>query len=205
MRTLALDCATEACTVALFEGDELLDHRHETIGRGHAERLVPMIAELDGRGRAQRIRVGLGPGSFTGARIALSTARSLAIAWSSEVEGFSTVALLAATARRQLGAIAMTVVTNAGHGEVLVQSFEADGSPIDEVRSMPIDAIDRSHLQAVLVGNRSQILSDQANERSATAHAILPDARDALGIDPSGLTRRLAPIYARPPDATPRK
>ena len=59
MRTLAIDCATRACSVALFEGDrlDLVDNRHEILGRGHAERLVPMIAELPGKGRANRICV----------------------------------------------------------------------------------------------------------------------------------------------------
>ena len=42
---LAIDCATEACSAALFEDGALLDGRYEILGRGHAERLVPMIAE----------------------------------------------------------------------------------------------------------------------------------------------------------------
>ena len=66
MRTLAIDCATEACSAALFEGGSLVAGTFEVIGRGHAERLVPMIAELPGKGRAERIVVSLGPGSFTG-------------------------------------------------------------------------------------------------------------------------------------------
>ena len=55
MRVLAIDCATEVCSAALFDGAERLDGRCETIGRGHAERLVPMIAELPDKGRADRI------------------------------------------------------------------------------------------------------------------------------------------------------
>ena len=45
-RTLVIECATEACSVALFAGEDLLlvDYRHEMLGRGHAERLIPMIA-----------------------------------------------------------------------------------------------------------------------------------------------------------------
>ena len=48
---LAFDTSSAACTVALFDGDgTCLAHRDELIGRGHSERLVPMIAELlDGR------------------------------------------------------------------------------------------------------------------------------------------------------------
>ena len=81
MRSLAIETATEACSVALFDGDKVVDGRHEVLGRGHAERLVPMIAELPDKGRAQRILVSLGPGSFTGVRIGLAVARALGIAW----------------------------------------------------------------------------------------------------------------------------
>ena len=66
MRMLAIECATEACSLALFEGGTLLDRRHEILGRGHAEHLVPLIASLPGKGRADEIRVSLGPGSFLG-------------------------------------------------------------------------------------------------------------------------------------------
>jgi tRNA A37 threonylcarbamoyladenosine modification protein TsaB len=52
VRTLAIETATEACSAALFADGALLDGRYEVIGRGHAERLVPMIAELPGRARA---------------------------------------------------------------------------------------------------------------------------------------------------------
>ena len=64
-----IDCATPACSVALFEDEELISGTFEVLGRGHAERLVPMIADLPERGRASSIAVARGPGSFTGVRI----------------------------------------------------------------------------------------------------------------------------------------
>ncbi|HWT41481.1 MAG TPA: tRNA (adenosine(37)-N6)-threonylcarbamoyltransferase complex dimerization subunit type 1 TsaB, partial [Sphingopyxis sp.] len=69
MRNLVIDSASEACSVALLEAGSVVDYRHEVIGRGHAERLVPLIAELAGGGRADAIVAGCGPGSFAGVRI----------------------------------------------------------------------------------------------------------------------------------------
>ena len=84
-RLLVIDSATEACSVALFEYDTVAQDRLIMIageycepGRGHAERLVPMIAALPERGRAGRIMVNLGPGSFTGIRVGLAAARACA-------------------------------------------------------------------------------------------------------------------------------
>ena len=96
MRILVIDSATEACSVALFDGGTLVDGAYEVIGRGHAERLVPMIAELPDKGHADRVVVSLGPGSFTGVRIGLAAARALGLAWKAEVLGYPTLALVAA-------------------------------------------------------------------------------------------------------------
>src|SRR5688572_27109150 len=67
---LAIDTSTAACTAALFDaGGKCIARSDELIGRGHSERLVPMIEELlDGR-KAGSILVGVGPGSFTGIRV----------------------------------------------------------------------------------------------------------------------------------------
>ena len=76
-----------------------LRSRDEMIGRGHSERLVPMLDEmLDGR-RADRILVGVGPGSFTGIRVGIAAAQGLAIGWNCELQGMSSLAL--ARGRRQ--------------------------------------------------------------------------------------------------------
>ncbi len=80
---LALDTATEACSAALILGTDV-HHRYEVLGRGHAERLLPMVDELLGEAGAtlaalDGIAFGRGPGAFTGVRIAISLAQGLAL------------------------------------------------------------------------------------------------------------------------------
>src|SRR6476619_4754628 len=111
---LAFDTSSAACTVALFDDDgACLASRDELIGRGHAERLVPMIAELLEKRRADRILVGVGPGSFTGIRVAIAAAHGLAIGWGAELKGMSSLALLAA-GNEGSGEVASAVI--GGHG-----------------------------------------------------------------------------------------
>jgi tRNA threonylcarbamoyladenosine biosynthesis protein TsaB len=93
---LVIDSATAACSVALVDGERLLDERHELVGRGHAERLVPMVAELLGGRRPSAIAVDCGPGSFTGLRVGLAAAHGLAIGWRVPLTGYSSLALIAA-------------------------------------------------------------------------------------------------------------
>lgn len=199
MRTLAIETATEACSVALFDDDRLVDHRHETIGRGHAERLVPMIAELPDKGRAERILVSLGPGSFTGTRIGLATARALAIAWKAEVLGYPTLALVAAMARAESGSREVLAAMAGGHGELFVQLFGADGMPVADHASLPPAQAARCCSTDLVAGNRARELVELRG--TGAALALLPDARHVRALPGPLLTDRLAPLYGRPPDA----
>jgi tRNA threonylcarbamoyl adenosine modification protein YeaZ len=201
MRMLAIETASEACSVALFEGDELIAHDHRVLGRGHAEALVPMIATLPGKGRAGRILVSLGPGSFTGVRIGLATARALGFVWGAEVLGYPTLALIAAQARAARPGAPVTVCTNGGHGEWFVADFTAEGIPLGDAISLAPAVARARPLAGMIAGNRAAALAEGAAD--AAVFDLLPDARAVHLLPPALLTPALAPIYGRGPDATP--
>ncbi|MEO5705613.1 MAG: tRNA (adenosine(37)-N6)-threonylcarbamoyltransferase complex dimerization subunit type 1 TsaB [Alteraurantiacibacter sp.] len=197
MRTLVIDCATEACSIAVFEDGHLLDHWHSLIGRGHAEHLVPAIAALPDKGRAARILVSLGPGSFTGVRIGLAAARALGLAWRAEVRGYPTLALIAAMARAGHGEVPVTVCTAGGHGEWFVQDYDTGGLPEDSLVSLAPTVASRRAAHPLIAGSRATQMA------GVCGHAldVLPDARCALLVPVALLVTELAPIYGRAPDA----
>jgi len=198
MRVLAIDTASEACSAALFEDDVKLGGFSEVIGRGHAERLVPLIARLPGRGRAERICVSLGPGSFTGVRIGLAAARALGLAWRAQVLGYPTLALVAAMARGS-EARPVSVAVAGGHGEWFVQNFGGDGMPQGELASLPPQAAAQAASHPLVAGSQAQALVERRGH--GTACVILPDARALPALPGALLTPSLTPIYGRPPDA----
>ena len=201
MRRLAIETATETCSVALFEDGRLLGHIHERVGRGHAERLIPMIAELPGRGRAEALLVDCGPGSFTGVRVGLAAARALGFAWTAPVSGYSSLALIAAAgfaAEPALDSLAVALI--GGHGEYFVQRFARQGvRPIAPLRSLRPEDAALVCAGDVIAGSGAEAML--AAGASGGLLAIDLDARTTRLLPTELASLPPSPIYGRAPDA----
>jgi len=195
---LAIDTSTAACSAALFGSDgECLARHDELIGRGHAERLVPIIeALLEGR-RADRILVGVGPGSFTGIRVGIAAAHGLAIGWDAELSGMSSLALLAAGAGSS-GEVAGVV--NGGHGELFVQQFHAATlQPSTDLFNLPPELAANEISADLAIGPGAQTLIDARGR--GEAREGWASASNALRLPASLRSLPPKPLYARAPDA----
>jgi tRNA threonylcarbamoyladenosine biosynthesis protein TsaB len=195
---LAFDTSSAACTAALFDGQgRCIASSDEQIGRGHAERLVPMIAELlDGR-TADQIIVGVGPGSFTGIRVGIAAAHGLAIGWSAAIAGMSSLALLAAGEHSE-GEVAVAV--SGGHGELFVQEFGATtATPTSDLRNLaPAAAAAETDARLVIGSGARQLV---ASRGWGEAREAWPSAADTLRLAAALRSLSPKPVYARAPDA----
>ena len=197
MRTLVIDTATRACSVALFDDDLVVAAAHEVIGRGHAERLLPLIAALPGNGKADQVMVNVGPGSFTGIRVGVAAAKALGLAWHVDVHGYGCLALVAAMGRAQLAEPAsIDVVMTGGHGEYFFEAFDVHGHSRAPVRSvLPADLLNLS---------TATVMAGDIDPQRADRHwlDLLPDARHWVHLR-ANLPLAATPIYGRAPDAKP--
>jgi tRNA threonylcarbamoyl adenosine modification protein YeaZ len=194
-----IESTAAACSVALVGPDgTVVAERHEEVGRGHAERLVPMIESLlEGR-RPTSILVDCGPGSFTGVRVGLAAAHGLAIGWGVTLKGYSSLALLAAAS----GEHDVAVAIEAGHGEIFVQRFAGDPIvPIDSLRSLTPDEAAIAVETEIVIGSGAVALV--AARGHGRAIYIAARAADAVRIPAALRQFEPRPIYGRPPDAKP--
>ncbi|MBA0034733.1 tRNA (adenosine(37)-N6)-threonylcarbamoyltransferase complex dimerization subunit type 1 TsaB [Pantoea sp. BIGb0393] len=130
VRILALDTATEACSAAL-QNLQQIDARFEIAPRDHTQRILPLVQELL---QAQQLELtaldvlafGRGPGSFTGVRIGIGIAQGLALGANLPMIGVSSLATMAQGAWRLTGATRVLAAIDARMGELYWAEYQRD-------------------------------------------------------------------------------
>lgn len=132
-RILAIDTATEACSVALWNNGECLA-LFELCPREHTQRILPMVQQILAESgllltELDALAFGRGPGSFTGVRIGVGIAQGLALGAGLPMIGVSTLATLAQGAWRMTAARRVLSAIDARMGEVYWGEYcrDADG------------------------------------------------------------------------------
>jgi tRNA threonylcarbamoyl adenosine modification protein YeaZ len=148
-------------------------------------------------GRAERIVVGCGPGSFTGVRIAIAAARGLGLGWNIPVFGVSSLSLIATLGDAE----PFTVAIEGGHGELFVQRFvNKGGMALDDLRSCSLDDAAASPDRLVLGSAAVRLVTargwGEARDGDARAGAL-------LGLDSAVALGPPLPVYGRGADARP--
>lgn len=182
---LAFDTSGDQLTVALGTAREIVAARHEPAPRAHLSSLIPTIDTLlEEAGLAIRdveyLAVGVGPGSFTGLRIGVATARGLAQAAGKPLIGVSSLDILAQSAAIEpTGADLIYPITDAKRGEVYTAVYENDGRRLGEYRVTRPETLARELAglegTAVLVGDG---LARYGALFKETAHSGAPEKID---------------------------
>jgi len=131
MKLLALDTATDACSVALYVDGSIVQ-RHEVAPQRHTQLLLPMVRALCAEAGLtpadfDAIALGIGPGAFTGVRVAASVAQGLAYAHALPVVEVSTLAAIAQGGFRVTGAPAWLATLDARRQELYWAHYRIDG------------------------------------------------------------------------------
>lgn len=210
MIVLAIDTSGSGCSAAIYDSgsDAILGRSGADIGRGHAERLMDFVdaalAAADRRiGDIDRIAVTIGPGSFTGIRVGVATARGLALALGKPAVGVSSLHVIAEEARIAARGKAVLVAIDAKRDEVYLQSYDAAGQAVTEPEALPVkDARERfAGFDGWVAGSGAELLGLGMPVKSAGPVDIAVVARLGAITDPASAKPK--PLYLRGPDAKP--
>jgi len=223
MKLLALDTATNACSVAFWDGAAIAAHRATLMARGHAEALMPMVADVlaaaslpGGVSGLDAIAVTVGPGAFTGVRIGLAAARAMGLAAGLPVLGLTTLEVVAHS--QPVGDGPLLVAIDSKRTDFYAQVFDADAAPASApVAILPgdLDGLLPAAASVRIAGDaakaaaaaldamgRTYVFADGPERPDAAALARLAAERWRDGLPPPDAPPP-APLYLRPPDVSP--
>jgi tRNA threonylcarbamoyladenosine biosynthesis protein TsaB len=223
MDILALDTSQGACSAAILraEGPSVrLFARTLRMARGHAEALMPMVAEVMAEAgmdfaALDLVAATLGPGSFTGVRIAIAAARALALATGAKLWGTDSLTVMARGALDSGGIEAcgrpFAVAVDARRSMLYLGLFDAKGRRLQGPLLLAAEAalaLLPDDLR-VAVGSGAGLLAQAAEAHGRLVEAQLPDLQPSaaslatLAHEAGETLPSLRPLYLRPPDAKP--
>ncbi len=221
MNVLALDTSMGACSAAVLRcnGDASEVHaRAERMARGHAEALMPMVAQVMHESGLRFsaldvIAATTGPGSFTGVRIAISAARALALVTGAKLFGSDSLTVMARQAL-SLGAgegAGFAIAVDARRGMLYCGFYDGAARKIDGPLLMAPDTAVQvlPNATRTTIGSGAALLAEAASRNGILIETRLldlePDATALAEIAAAGAgtVTWFRPLYLRPPEARP--
>jgi tRNA threonylcarbamoyladenosine biosynthesis protein TsaB len=230
VRIAAIDTSTTLGSVALFEDDRLVAEDSRRVSNAHGESLLPMVSAVfasAGWGPADVAAwgVGIGPGSFTGARIGVATVKGIAIATGAAIAGVTSLDAVAfGLEARAKDALVVSVIPG-GKGELYVQARRGQdlvlppchlrlGEVAARIAALEAGAVsvlvtgvlvageEAAQVDWSVLGGRVTLVQGPPNDWPL-ASSVGRIARARL-MGPAGAddTDALEPLYVRPPEIT---
>ena len=206
MLTLAFDTSAAHCAVALLSGEDVLSEIFEPMTKGQAERLMVLCEDmLQHAGQSWSdlglIGVGIGPGNFTGIRIAVSAARGLALSLNVPAIGVSSLETLVLQSGLETPVMASIDARQEKH---YVQTF-FQGAAVNDPELIERDAISSDQADLTIIGHEAAQIAARMGVKSGADSVsnpaiIIAKAAQSKARAPQP---RPAPLYVRTPDAAP--
>jgi tRNA threonylcarbamoyladenosine biosynthesis protein TsaB len=221
MRVLTIDTSTRLGTVATIDGARVLCALCSEVPTAHAERLLELVGSALSRASwslsdLELIACGMGPGSFTGVRVGMATAKGLAAASATPLVGVVSLEAMAEAARRLHGTQPVIALLDAKKSEVFAAAYDAAGLTLAEPLHVPrqqaadwVASVASASSQEVLVcGEIAAELHIRQGRLVRHPDCDLPSAASIAALaqlrwsqNPVSRLHDLEPLYVRPPDA----
>jgi tRNA threonylcarbamoyladenosine biosynthesis protein TsaB len=217
MNLLAIDTSTDRSLIAVAGRTGFIAHATTDAGRQHGRELIPRLKTLLASagiavGEIESIAVGLGPGSYTGSRVGVTAAKTLAYATGARLIGINSLHAIAGNA--PASATRVSVVADAQRGEIYVADFTrpAPGGPLTSAAETCIEPIaawvGRMKPGTVVLGPAlgvprvraalpAHLLSADEDLNGPRPEPFIELARESLGAGRSDDAWRLEPLYLR--------
>lgn len=201
---LGFDSSGPYCSALLLSGSEVLAERHQEMAKGQVEHLMPLLEDTLQDAGCQwadltALGVGVGPGNFTGIRIAVSAARGLSLSLNIPAVGVPLMDCLALDGPRP-----MLASLDARRDMVYVQLF--DGSGAGPIRMCKLDEVTASQANLTCIGERAGDIANKVGGVHKPAAYAPASAIARLAAQRFRDTKNApTPLYIKPADAAPSK